>query len=947
MTTPALLKLLRCLLAMLVWLPAWALAQAPLQLDSGREAIDAWPAVTVLADAGGKLEPAQALAEAGRYARPTSARATLGVRQDVVWLRIPVRVPAYSDGQWVLSIDYAVVNRVDVYVATDGAIDRHLVTGNLQPVADNAPRTRVPAVQLQLLPGTEHVLLLRVENIGAMILPVRLSRPGAFHAQALGEQMLQGVLLGLCLCLLLYSLAQWQNLREPLFGKFALMVAGLTLFSVEFFGLGNQYLWHNSVWMSIHAGGLFALAAACGAYLFVEQVLARPGQDRLFSRLMRGGAALCVVAALAYATDLIDVATLVTIVSTLGILPMLLGLPGAFARARRGDPVGVCLLLGWSVSFAASLVLSLVIDGRLDATFWTLHALQFGNIFDMLLFMRILGLRTRDMELAMLRAQEATRAKSAFLAHMSHEIRTPMNAIIGMSRLALMHQPDARLHNYLARILGAGEHLLAVLNDILDFSRIEAGKLRLEAVPFELSDVLDPLVTLAGSHATESRAELVMRVQNGVPGRLVGDPLRLRQVMINLVGNAFKFTAQGEVTVTVELVAQAADGVVLRFGVQDTGIGMRPAQLERLFQSFSQADDSIARKYGGSGLGLSICRQLVRLMDGDIQVTSTPDAGSRFSFTVRLGIDTAPRAAGPGGRDPRMPSTAPALADLSVLDGARILLVDDNANNRLVALDFLSAARMHVDIACDGAEAVRMAAAGTYDLVLMDIQMPQMDGLTATGRIRAMDCGARLPVIAMTANAMAGDREKSLAAGMDDHITKPIDPEQLFAMLVKWIPAAALACRAPAPPLPPAGAVSATPAPPATPRVHAHPLPAVTGIDWGPALRQVNGQRDRLDQRIAAFVQEYAGAPQAIAAALDSRDHAPLSALAHDLKSTAPYIGACEIASLAHALELAIDRGDPHAIAAVAGQLAAALAQVLAALAQVLAALAQVPAALQ
>jgi len=921
MTTPSLSfflpawRRLLAWLALLLWMPALALAQTPLQLDSGRDVIDAWPAVTVMTDPGGAITPEQALAQPTRFAAPTSAHATLGVHKDVVWLRIPVAVPAYSSGHWVLSIDYAVVNRVDVYVATNGNIERHIVTGNLQPVAEHAPRTRVPAAQLQLAPGASHVLLLRVENIGAMILPVRLSRPAAFHAESLDEQMLQGLLLGLCVCLLIYSLAQWQNLREPLFGKFTLMVAGLTLFSMEFFGLGNQYLWQNSVWMSIHAGGLFALAASCGAYLFVEQVLARPGQDRLFSRLMKGGAALCVVAAVAYATELIDVGALVAIVSTLGIMPMLIGLPGAYLRARRGDAVGVYLLLGWSVSFSTSVVLSLVINGALAANFWTMHALQFGNIFDMLLFMRILGLRTRDMELAMLRAQEATRAKSEFLAHMSHEIRTPMNAIIGMSRLALTTAPDPRLRNYLDKILGAGEHLLAVLNDILDFSRIEAGKMRLEHVPFDLADVLEPLAPLAAT----GTATLSTRVQTGVPTRLAGDPLRLRQVMINLVGNAFKFTERGEVSVTVDLVARAADSVVLRFTVADTGIGMTPDQVRRLFQSFSQADDSIARKYGGTGLGLSICQQLVRLMDGDIQVSSTPGVGSRFSFTVRLGIAGAAT----------MATAAAPTFDAAELAGARILLVDDNANNREVAHDFMTAARLQVDVACNGLEAIRMVQAGDYDLVLMDVQMPELDGLAATRRLRSLSRYDKLPIIAMTAHALPADRAKSLAAGMNDHLTKPIDPDQLFAALAKWIAPQAWAQRRPSSvPVPIAieGSTGST-------AVHV-PLPQAPGLDWDRALRLAGGQRASVDLRIRSFVREYTAAPSIIRAAAASDDHEPLQRLAHDLQATAPYVGAGAVAAIAQALEQELKAGQADTITGLANQLADDLQQLIAALHQ-------------
>jgi signal transduction histidine kinase/CheY-like chemotaxis protein len=887
-----------------------------------------------MSESKGKLRPDEALADAGRYAVPDSAYATLGVHKDVVWLRIPVVLPAHSDGEWVLNIDYAVLNRIDVYVATGGNITQRQVIGNLQPEPEGMPRGRVPAALLHLTPGMEHVLLLRVENIGSMILPIRFSRPEAFHAEALKEQMLQGMLSGLSLCLLLYSLAQWLNLREPLFGKFALLIAGFTLFSVEFFGLGNQYLWKNNVWMSIHAGGLFALTASCGAYLFVEQALARPGKDRTFSRLMRTGAALCVASAFAYATDIISVETLVAIVSTLGLMPMLLGLPGAYLRARRGDSVGIYFLVGWAVSFATSVVLSQVISGKIGANFWTMHALQFGNLFDMLVFMRILGLRTKAMQTAMLRAEEATRTKSEFLAHMSHEIRTPMNAIIGMSRLALMTQPDPKLHNYLSKILGAGEHLLAIINDILDFSKIEAGKLGLESTPFELPGLLEHLASLTTIKADAARVDLKLQVDAAVPARLVGDPLRLTQVLLNLTSNAVKFTERGEIVIAVELMGRMADDVSLRFSVSDTGIGMRPSQIARLFESFNQGDGSITRKYGGTGLGLSISRQLVELMGGEIKVSSTPGVGSRFSFKVRLGVaDAAVVGAGAGtvggaadsptGRptmrvraaaDGVTGRHAPSLSELSALDGARILLAEDNANNREVALEFLSAARIQVDVAHHGGEAVRMAQEGDYDLILMDIQMQEVDGLTAARRIRAIERCKHLPIIAMTAHAMDGDREKSLSAGMNDHVTKPIEPEQLYRALLKWIPPARLAARH----LPPTAAAAHSAA-----AANAGPdtLPTIAGIDWQLALDSVDRQRERLDKRIQGFLREYHDGGRIVREAIAQQQYDVLQGMMHNLKSAATYIGAFDLAAQAHGVEQALYSGREDRIATLAAEL--------------------------
>jgi signal transduction histidine kinase/DNA-binding response OmpR family regulator/HPt (histidine-containing phosphotransfer) domain-containing protein len=1030
---------------------------SPLELIDRLGVVDAWPAVSVLADPGGKLTPEEALAAAKRFEAPRLAYSTLGIEHHIAWLRIPVALPANSDGLWILDVDFALLNRVDIFVAANGRLTHADTVGNLQSLNSHARGLRTPAAALQLQPGAAHVLLVRVETVGPLILPLHLSKPGVFHVAALSEQMLQGLLLGLGLCLLIYSLAQWINLREPLFGTYSLLVGGVTLYSADFFGVGSQYLWPGSLWMNAHAGGLTALMSSCGAYLFVQRALARPGMDRLFTRLMCTGALLCVAAAAVYAFDGMGMQTLVAIIGSLGIMPMLLGLPGAFMRARRGDPVGTYFLIGWAASFSASVVLTLVINGALAANFWTMHALEFGSTFDMLVFMRILGLRTKAMQAAMLRAEAATRTKSEFLATMSHEIRTPMNAIIGMSRLALMADPPPRMRNYLGKILGAGEHLLGIINDILDFSKIEAGKLALEAVPFDLDQLLGHLSTLAVARTDASRVELVFRVGRGVPTRLVGDPLRLGQVLINLTSNAVKFTEQGEIVVAVELAEQRDGAAVLRFSVSDTGIGMDEDQLAHLFQAFSQADGSITRKYGGTGLGLSICKQLVGLMGGAIRVASTPGVGSRFQFLVPLGLADAASAQAPRGFDQarvlvvddsavaraalvemlggfgvaadsaascddalamlteaarcgqpyqamfvdhQMPgcggieaigrirgdgrfAVPPAilmaaggsreavsqfegeagldgflskpigpallyhtllevlapdahrheagdypvgagLPDLARLRGARILLVEDNANNREVALDFLAAAPVEVDVAVDGKEAIRMAWRGDYDLVLMDIQMHGMDGLTAGRRIRDTDRLRDMPIIAMTAHAMAGDRERSLAAGMNDHLVKPIDPALLFRALLTWIDPARLAGRrSPLPATQPA----ARELPAGT------PLPAIPGIDWDRAQDSVGRDHGRLLRRVRGFVQEYRDAARLARDAAATGDSGVLQALAHNLKSGAPYVGAFDLAALAATLEQDLRAGRRNRLAELATPLAHSLEGIVGALA--------------
>ncbi|MDY0975536.1 response regulator [Massilia sp. CFBP9012] len=1062
---------LTLLLALLV-LCMQPVQAAPLQLARDAQVIEAWPAVTVLHDADNRLDAAAALAAPERFERPRTAYASLGMLPGTTWLRIPVTVPTDATNGWVLQVDYALLDELDVYLARPAGVEKIASLGRMQAPSGESLAGRVPGALLRLTPGTDYTVLLRVRSVGPKILPITFMQPHAVLPEALGEQILQGLLLGLRITLFLYAIGQWITLRDHLFGKYALLAAGVTVYSAAWFGIAGQYVWPGNAWLLEHGAGIASILASCGAYLFVEQSLARPGRDRIFSLLMKTLAALCVVTALGFGFGLISHRYLVMIVGTLGILPMLLGLPGAFRRARAGDMVGTYFLIGWAGAFACALITAQLINGRLPANFWTMHALVFGSTFDMLVFMRILGLRTKAIREAMLRAEASTRMKSEFLANMSHEIRTPMNAIIGMSRLALMSEPAPALRNYLGKILGASEHLMGIINDILDFSRIEAGKLHLEEVQFDLNELLEHLSSLTAVKAEAKGLELVFRVGPDVPTRLIGDPLRLGQVLINLTGNAVKFTEHGEIVVAVEADKTVAGRVMLAFSVRDTGIGMTEEAIGRLFQSFSQADSSTTRKYGGTGLGLSISRQLVELMGGDIAVRSTPRKGSCFTFSVPLGIaddQSAPAApmrqallqdvralvvddsatarsalsemlAGLGMRadtaasgedclallaradaagqpyqvvlmDYLMPGLdgmetirrirrgaqehghdcpppailmisactretvmeeegelpvdaflhkpvgpallyhsllqalhpqlgpiepmekyLPAMADLPRLDGARILLAEDNANNREVALEFMAAARMQVDVAFNGVEAVRMARAGDYDLVLMDIQMPEMDGLTATREIRLDSRLRELPIVAMTAHALASDRALSRLAGMNDHVTKPIDPDLLFCTLLKWIDPARLEGR------PALQGFQPAVQPVARIADHDLALPAVPGIDWRLALDKVDGQRSRLEKRAGSFVREYAGAPRILRDALAVGDHARLQGLAHNLKSSAAYVGAFELAGAASRLEQDLRAGQLERVGIQVPALVAAAESVLAGLAQLAAA---------
>ncbi|MDH4322033.1 MAG: response regulator, partial [Desulfobulbaceae bacterium] len=1032
---------------------------------------------------------------AGRFTASSQPTPGFGFTDSAYWFRFTVANHLSESSHYYLEVTYPLLDHIDLYTPTTDNGYKVTRAGDQLPFSARKLQYRNNVFDILLTPATQQTYYIRCQTTSSMNIPILLLSPRGLSKRVNAEQTMLGLYYGILLVMLIYNLFIYISIRDVTYLFYVFFIGSYLFFQLSLNGVAFQYFWPNALWWANISLPFFIFIAYFFAAQFTRYILDTPRNTPRMDKLIL--ACMAVSAFGAGLSLLVSYSISIRFATILSLSVLILFISGLLCTIKGYRPARY-YFIAWSVSLLGIAIYALKTFAILPHTFITNWGIQIGSAWEVILlslgladrlqmieaekkqlqaeyavqlqnanlelersnikletFNQELGQlveeRTADLRLlnenlfkeaterkfAEQQAEAANQAKSEFLANMSHEIRTPMNAIIGMTSLAFKLELPGKLRTYLEIIENSSLSLLSVINDILDFSKIEAGKLAIEENLFPLHELLERLADLFSRQLGQKNLNLIFDIDENIPNLLIGDIHRLQQILVNLIGNAVKFTSEGQILLTIRRRQTAAETVLLAFAVKDTGKGIPKKVQGKLFSAFTQGDGSTTRNFGGTGLGLAISKRLVTMMGGEIGLESEPGKGSTFFFTIRLkhlatasapalslpatlrglkiliadanpdsratlaktlrGWGFTPATAAPGddallqlrtaqndapfhlllldaildtrenldfartvrsdaqlrhlpillmsaiGKDldaaqaacdglinkpikpkallraimelfghaaqeyekPDRPET-----ETTDLAGMRILLVEDNITNQIVAKAMLKNYGLAVDIAENGKEALRALQENRYDAVLMDVQMPEMDGHEATRRIRAELGLNDLPIIAMTAGAMIGDREKCLDAGMNDYISKPIDCSLLQACLRKFLHRPLASATAPA---------DATALPPGIP-------PAMPGLEIATTLTRMENDWELYISTIVEFPSFYGDSPEQLEKSLAEEDYDSARRLAHTLKGLGATFGMESVHATALAIETMLKEGQATAaisprIEALRGQL--------------------------
>jgi signal transduction histidine kinase len=708
--------------------------------------------------------------------KPLNRRAIVfGYKKGACWFHFRLENAAGKALPLILQLNYPVLDHVDLY-APGAASQAHVVLGDSLPFAQRPLATRAFAIPLTLESGQQQDYFLRVASTSSINVPLLLSSTDNFFSHHEVEEWIHGAGFGITAGLIIYHLFLWLAVREKVYRFYVLYIGSAFMYLLCFEGMAYR-LWPQSPEWNAHAQLVFVFLMLGMAALFTRDYLRTTDWLRA-DQALRGMAIACMAAALLQ--FMLPLALSYQLQPVFAITTMIVIFTVALIRLRAGLREARLFLLSWGLLMLMALTLSLQSFGLFPGLpfMLTLNGMEITFILQQVLLalaladrVNILKRERSEQEQAIVQAEAESAAKTEFLAKMSHEIRTPMNALLGITQLLQDTSLDQVQKNYVDTLYSSGHALLNVINDILDYSKIAAGKIELEHIDFNLLDLLEECIQVFSLSAREKSLSLICERSRDLPSHVRGDAGRMRQVLLNLLSNAIKFTDYGNIFLRVSVEEMSSTRVRLRFEVEDSGIGIAPEKLSQLFESFVQADSSTSRQYGGSGLGLAISQQLVELMHGKITVESTPGQGTLFRFTALLKT-ASPAASQP---DPRQVPISPSL-----YSGVRALVVEDNPINQLVIHGFLQKVGIQARMASSGQEALDILDRGheaRFDLIFMDCEMPFMDGFETTRRLRFWEKQKNIDphyVIALTAHALPEHRDRCLMSGMNDYLSKPL-----------------------------------------------------------------------------------------------------------------------------------------------------------------------------